>query len=187
MIHEIEDIEQELHRLSRRPSLEAAPPVLCAFDVLTSGQVQECGARIRSVLDTALNLAISESFDGDDLPTDRVPDWFAAVSGASSAPIPDFARCGMERYIAAVKGSGGRGWELQEWLYQFDPDSEFRGWAWWDLTQSGDRLVRIWVDTWGESFFACDELRWLAYTSGGDEVSGPTLVRATDWVSTISS
>ncbi|ATL31598.1 hypothetical protein [Streptomyces formicae] len=37
--------------------------------------------------------------------------------------------------------------------------------------------MRIWADTWGESFFACDELRWLAYVSGAEDVSGPELRR----------
>jgi hypothetical protein len=86
----------------------------------------------------------------------------------------------------ALKAIKGEGWELQEWLFQFDPDSEFRGWAWWDLTQTGVGRVRIWVDTWGESFFACNELRRLAYTAGADEVSGPILVRASDWISVVA-
>jgi hypothetical protein len=183
VIHEIDDIEQELHRLSERPSRAEAPPVLCAFDVTIKGSIEEYEARIRSVLRAALELALSESFDGDDLPTSRVPEWFAAVSGANSLTVPDYARSGARRYDAAI---GGGPWNLQEWLYQFDPDSEFRGWAWWDLTSLGDGRARIWVDTWGESFFACNELRWLAFTSGSDEISGPTLVRTTEWASTIN-
>ncbi|GAA4314920.1 hypothetical protein GCM10023086_36470 [Streptomyces venetus] len=131
------------------------------------------------MLDPALQLAVTQSFEGEDLPVGGIPDWFAAVSGGGPGPVPDFASRGVERYAAAI-GQGT--WDLQEWLYQFDPDSEFRGWAWWDLTRPGDHQVRIWVDTWGESFFACDELRWLAYVSGAEEVSGPTLVRSADWI-----
>lgn len=183
MIHEIEDIEQERLRLSHRPAPADAPPVLCAFDVRTTGPVTEFDTRLRSVLATALQLAVSQPYEGEDLPVDAIPDWFAAASRGASALVPDFARRGTDRYSAAIdRGT----WELQEWLYQFDPDSEFRGWAWWDLTQSGDREARIWVDTWGESFFACDELRWLAYVSGGDEVVGPILVRSTDWVAAVA-
>ncbi|MGW0337990.1 hypothetical protein ACWD0J_40470 [Streptomyces sp. NPDC003011] len=180
MIHEMEDIQQELHRLSHRPTPEEAPPVLCAFEVRTSVPVEEYGTRIKSVINSALILAVSHSFDGDDLPVDDVPAWFSAASGASPTTAPEFARQGMQRYAATF--NGGR-WELQEWLYQFDPDSEFRGWAWWDLTQSSDNRVCIWVDSWGESFFACDELRWAAYVSGGEEVEGPTVTNALTWVS----
>jgi hypothetical protein len=68
-------------------------------------------------------------------------------------------------------------------VYQFDPESEFRGWAWWDLTQSGEREARLWADTWGESFFASDELRWLVHVSGAVEVNGPTLEGSEAWIS----
>jgi hypothetical protein len=181
MIHEIEDIEQERARLSDRPAPEDAPPVLCAFEVRTSGPVPAFHERLRSVLDPALRLALSQSFDGEDLPADAIPAWFTAAGEGGS--VPDFTRRGMERYASAI---GGGRWELQEWLYQFDPESELRGWAWWDLTSSGDREAVIWVDTWGESFFACDELRWLAYVSGGEEVSGPRLVGADGWAAAIA-
>lgn len=102
----------------------------------------------------------------------------------ASAPVPECTRRGSERYAAAI---GGGPWDLQDWLYQADPESDSRGWAWWDLTQTGEREARIWVDSWGESFFACDELRWLAYVSGGEDVSGPTLVRVSDWVAGTAS
>ncbi|MBT2421531.1 hypothetical protein J7F01_23540 [Streptomyces sp. ISL-22] len=179
MIHEIEDIEQERIRLVHRPDVDGAPPVLCAFDVQTSGPVSEFDTRLRSVLAPALRLAASQPFEGQDLPVDAIPSWFVAAAREPSGPVPDFARRGAERYAATI----GKGtWDLQEWLYQFDPESEFRGWAWWDLTQAGEREARIWVDTWGESFFACDELRWLVYVSGAEEVSGPALVRPADWI-----
>ncbi|NEV88110.1 hypothetical protein GUR47_15730 [Streptomyces tendae] len=179
MMHEIEDIEQERLRLSRRPSLQETPPVVGVFDVRTSCPVAEFGTRVRSVLDPALRLAVSHPFEGEDLPVDAIPHWFVAVARGSADPAPDFAVHGAERYTAAI----GRGaWDLQEWLYQFDPESEFRGWAWWGLTQSGDREVRLWVDTWGESFFACDELRWLAYVAGAVKVDGPSLERSDAWV-----
>ncbi|MDX2541775.1 hypothetical protein ACOT81_33480 [Streptomyces sp. WI04-05B] len=184
MFHEIEDIEQERTRLSHQPSAEEAPPVLCAFDVRTSGSVAEFEERLRSVLTPALQLAVSHPFDGGDLPVDTLPDWFVAAARGASATVPEFVSRGTERYAAAL---GRRPWDLQEWLYQFDPESEFRGWAWWDLTQSGSNTARIWVDTWGESFFACDELRWAAYVSGSDEVTGPILVRVADWVSAITA
>jgi hypothetical protein len=184
MFHEIEDIEQERARLAHRPSPEEAPPVLSAFDVRTNCSIAEFDARLRSVLAPALELALSEAFEGGDLPLETLPNWFVAAARGSSGPVPEHVCRGAERYAAAT-GQGP--WDLQEWLYQFDPDSEFRGWAWWDLTQVGDREARIWVDSWGESFFACNELRWAAFVCGGDDVTGPTLVRTTDWVVALRS
>ena len=73
MFHEIEDIEQEKRRLSRRPSFEEAPPVLSAFDVRTNCPVPEFDARLRSVLGPALELAVSIPFEGD-LPVGTLPD-----------------------------------------------------------------------------------------------------------------
>ncbi|WP_409239552.1 hypothetical protein [Streptomyces sp. PA5.6] len=70
---------------------------------------------------------------------------------------------------------------VHAWFHEFDPDSETRGWAWWDLTRSPDGSARIWVDTWGESFFACDELRWLAYVACSAEVCGPRLAKVERW------
>ncbi|MFJ7044837.1 hypothetical protein ACIQVC_15690 [Streptomyces sp. NPDC101112] len=153
MIHTLQDISRELERASQRPPRNEAPPVLSTFDVTTFDSADEYVAGLRSTLCAALKLAISESFDGEDLPTQGIPQWFIAASGDSPATPPDFAARGLELYLAQVKGGIGRGWQLQEWLYH----------------------VRIWVDSWGESFFACDELRWLAYTAGGQDVSGPVL------------
>ncbi|MFJ2906313.1 hypothetical protein [Streptomyces sp. NPDC087212] len=177
MMHTIEDIEQEKLRVLSRPSPQAAPPVLCFFAIRPVVPVEEYQARLRAVLGPALELAATQSFD-DELPEDSIPGWFAAVCGRSSTTVPDFARRGVEHYRTAREG--GR-WELQEWLDQFDPESEFRGWAWWDLTRSPDGSVKVWVDTWGESFFACDELRWLAFVAGADRVTGPELARIDGW------
>ncbi|MEU6278744.1 hypothetical protein [Streptomyces sp. NPDC047028] len=184
MFHEIEEIEQEKDRVLRRRAPGEAPPVLCAFDVRTTGTTVEFGTRLRSVLAPALELAVSHPFNGEDLPVDTLPDWFVASDRERSASAPEFVRRGTERYVAALERWA---WDLQEWLYQFDPESESRGWAWWDLTQTSDTSVRVWVDTWGESFFACNELRWAAYVCGAEEVRGPALVRSSDWVEAIQS
>lgn len=177
MMHEIEDIGQERIRVAGRPSPQDAPPVLCWFDLAPAVPADVYADRLRSVLDAALALALTEDFD-DTLPVDSVPEWFAAVSEPLSPRTPEFARRGRECYAAAIQGGP---WKLQEWLYEFDPESESRGWAWWDLTRSADGTVRIWADTWGESFFACDELRWLAFTAGSDKVSGPHLAKVEKW------
>ncbi|MET9761554.1 hypothetical protein ABZ016_21235 [Streptomyces sp. NPDC006372] len=79
MIHETEDIEQERDRLSHTPSPEDVPPVLCVFDLRTTCPVEEFSLRVRSVLGPALRLAVTQSFEGEDLPAGEIPDWFAAV------------------------------------------------------------------------------------------------------------
>ncbi|MHC3475515.1 hypothetical protein ACYF6T_43575 [Streptomyces sp. 7R007] len=183
MHHETGEIEREKRRLSHRPSPQETPPVLSVFDVRTHCPVAEFDARLRSVLTPALQLAVSHPFEGE-LPIDPLPDWFTAATQGISPSAPEQVRRGAERYAATV---GGGIWKPGEWLYQFDPESEFRGWAWWDLTQRGEREARIWVDSWGESFFACDELRWLAYVSGAEEVTGPTLARSADWIAALDS
>ncbi|MEU8959474.1 hypothetical protein AB0C93_34895 [Streptomyces sp. NPDC048518] len=113
------------------------------------------------------------------LPVDNIPGWFRSVRGGDLGVLPGFARRGLELYLTRF---GNGPWELQEWLYEFDPESETRGWAWWDLTGPGEGSARVWVDSWGESFFACDELRWLALVAGAEEVRGPRLVAAAAWV-----
>ncbi|MEU8679938.1 hypothetical protein [Streptomyces sp. NPDC048611] len=185
MLHEIDDLRRERQRVEARPSPEEAPPVLAVFAVATSADPRDYIRRVRSVLSAALDLAVSESFADEDLPTAGIPAWFAAVSGAPGGRIPEFSRHGRDRYRTAVNG---KPWDLQWWLFEFAPDNEFRGWAWWDVTQTDvpqaaeERRVRVWVDSWGESFFACDEFRWLLHTAGADEVSGPSLADASEWV-----
>ncbi|RXS85345.1 hypothetical protein EST92_08400 [Streptomyces sp. TM32] len=183
MLHEIDDLRQERQRVEARPSTEGAPPVLTVFDVVAAVDPQDYIRRVRSVLSAALDLAITESFDDEDLPTEGIPEWFAVASGAAGGETADFSRRGMDRYHAAVNE---KSWDLQWWLFEFDPDNEFRGWAWWDATQAGDGHVRVWTDSWGESFFACDELRWLLYTAGADEVSGPVLADTSEWAQEIT-
>lgn len=74
-----------------------------------------------------------------------------------------------------------RPWEIQDWLYRFDPDEDSRGWEWWDATLVGPSRVHVWVDSWGESFFGCQELLWATYVAGAVRVVGPTLEKSTVW------
>ncbi|CAM5532562.1 hypothetical protein SGLAM104S_00128 [Streptomyces glaucescens] len=53
---------------------------------------------------------------------------------------------------------------MQDWIYRFDPDNDSRGWEFWDVIPVGPSRVRVWVDSWGESFFGSLELLWLLYT-----------------------
>ncbi|MFI1303580.1 hypothetical protein [Streptomyces sioyaensis] len=182
MLHEIDDLRQERRRVDARPPVDGVPPVLAVFDAVLSVDPQEYIRRVRGVMSAALDLAVTESFDDEDLPTEGIPQWFSEVSGAGGVNAADFARRGKERYHEVF---GEKSWDLQWWLFEFDPDNEFRGWAWWDITQVGDRKIRVWTDSWGESFFACNELRWLLHTAGAEEVSGPSLADGSEWVQEI--
>ncbi|WP_411143238.1 hypothetical protein [Streptomyces sp. x-80] len=179
MLHEIDDLRQERQRVDVRPSADGVPPVLAVFDAVLSVDPQEYIRRVRDVMSAALDVAITASFDDEDLPIEGIPQWFSGVSGADGANIADFARRGKECYHEAF---GEKSWDLQWWLFEFDPENEFRGWAWWDITKVGDRKIRVWTDSWGESFFACNELRWLLHTAGAEKVSGPSLADASEWV-----
>jgi hypothetical protein len=157
------------HRAATRPSPPPlppeAPPVLAVFDIRTTPRATATafGTRLRSVLTAALRLALSHEFDGADLPLHTLPDWFLTATGPGA-------------------------WEIQNWLYQFDPGSESRGWSWWDLTyaDAAGREARVWVDSWGESFFGCGELRRLAHASGAEDIGGPSVVRSTDWTTALT-
>ncbi|MEV0371123.1 hypothetical protein AB0I10_15030 [Streptomyces sp. NPDC050636] len=197
MFHELGDLREEQQRVAARPPEDGAPPVLSVFDVVLHQDVDPTAymERVRAVVSAALKLAVSATFDDEDLPVEAIPAWFVAVSrtpdepgepgepGEPDADLTEFARRGKARYQEEF---GNRPWDIQWWLWQFDPDSETRGWAWWDATQSGDRRVRVWADSWGEDFYACDEVRWLLHTAGAETVSGPVLAHPSEWVTTSS-
>lgn len=132
MLHEIEDLEIEGSRVSHRPEADSAPPVLAYFEIAVDGDPGRYASRLRGALDAVLKIAVSESFDDDDLPVDTVPAWFSGVCRGGGSPEP-FAAEGRDRY---VERTGGAPWNLQNWLSRFDPDLEVRGWAWWDMTSS---------------------------------------------------
>ncbi|MFI2783770.1 hypothetical protein [Streptomyces sp. ALB3] len=179
MMHTSDSLAEEFRRLQERPSGDSAPPVLSLFVVDVSGDAAEYGQRLRSALAPAVRLGATADFEQESLPVDDVPVWFAAVSSRNEERAPQFARTGFEGYVEHT--GGGRPWELQDWLYRFDPDEDSRGWEWWDATPAGSSLVHIWVDSWGESFFGCQELLWAAYTAGAVRVEGPVLQKLAVW------
>lgn len=183
MFHDVDSVSLELGRLQHRPEESEAPPVLSVFEVSTEGNSQSYLERLRSPIATGLKLGTTAEFSDDDLPTDGLPSWFLDVSDDRITEAPDFARHGRDRYLELP---GGEPWDVQEWLFRFDPDDETRGWAWWDATTDGDSRARIWVDSWGESFFGCGDLRWVAFTAGAREVSGPHLARPAEWANAVS-
>ncbi|WDG29881.1 hypothetical protein N7925_16785 [Streptomyces sp. CA-278952] len=180
MTHTTDSLAAELRRLRDRPSASAAPPVLSLFAVDVSGGAAEYGRRLRSALSAAVRLGRAADFEQENLPADGVPDWFAAVSpGSEERAAPQFARAGRDGYVRHT--GGGRPWELHDWLHRFAPDESSRGWEWWDATQAGPSRVHLWVDSWGESFFGCQELLWAVWTAGALRLDGPVAHRSAVW------
>ncbi|MEU9973461.1 hypothetical protein [Streptomyces sp. NPDC051014] len=182
MIHSEESVAAELSRVRQRPPADSAPPVLAAFTVdVSEGTPEAYELRVRRVLSAALHLACTAEFDDDDLPTDGFPDWFTTVSVRDGEVLPEeFARHGRSAY---VEHSGGVPWSLQNWIYRFDPEEDSRGWEFWDIVRVGPSRLRVWVDSWGESFFGSLELLWLLYAAGAGNVEGPEIRKESTWAS----
>ncbi|MFD5747036.1 hypothetical protein [Streptomyces sp. NPDC127033] len=178
MLHGIGELRLERSHTSERPDFSSAPPVLSHFDLAVEVPAAEYAVRIRSVMNAVLTLAMSADFEDDDFPVDGIPAWFGAVCREGGGPVERFARMGSACY---AEKTGGEPWGLRGWLYRFDPEVEVRGWSWWDLTSPSNGGLRLWVDAWGESFFAWEELRWLLYVCGAREVEGPILRRSEVW------
>ncbi|MEV5317308.1 hypothetical protein AB0K92_06450 [Streptomyces sp. NPDC052687] len=165
-MHDLASVTAELGRVRRRPAVESAPPVLAEFTVeVAEGFAAGYPGRVRQVLLAALELARTAEFGDEDLPTDGLPDWFVAATDNT----------------AYRRHSGGGPWSPQGWLHRFDPDDDSRGWEFWDVVPVGASQVRVWVDSWGESFFGSLELLWLLYTAGGTHVEGPGVHAASAW------
>jgi hypothetical protein len=175
------DPEAELRRLAARPAESDAPPWLYVYEVDVEDDPWAYAHRMRTVLAAAIGIAAAESFDGDSVPVSGLPEWFVEVTSRQRAPAAtaaDFAFRGARRYAADQDAPG---WDLQDWLYRFDPDSEDRAWRWWDITHAGGDRVRLWVDNGGEEFIASRDLRWLAFVCGAHIVHEPTLERPPAW------
>jgi hypothetical protein len=150
--------------------------VLATFLIATSVSAVDYAARIRAVLSAAIRSANEITVGSEFLPESPVPDWFAEVTrGAVFIGRDETASRGAHHYISR----GEEPWELQDWLFCFDP--QLRGWAWWDVTPLSDDSVLLWVDSSGEPVFPCEELRWLAYVCGATAVEGPTLRHFSEW------
>lgn len=172
MLHEIEDIKMERSRTSERPDFGSAPPLLAHFDLTLDGSATAYADRLRNVMRSVLTLAMSQEFADEDIPVHSLPEWFINACRGAEGPAEPFAQAGSRRYS---EETGSAPWELQNWLYRFDPELEVRGWSWWDLTSLPDGRLRVWTDTWGEPFFAWEDLRWLLYTCGARTIDGPVL------------
>ncbi|WP_254665911.1 hypothetical protein [Streptomyces sp. WMMB 322] len=172
-------LEAEIQRLREGVDASLVPPVLSRFVVELEREAGEYSDELKKVLDAALNLGITEDFEGEDVPVDTLSPWFVEVSSEAPTKAPPPALRGRSQYLSHITSGP---WQLQDWLYRFCPEEESRGWAWWDLTSPAAGVVHIWVDSWGEDFFGCDDLRWLAYTAGASRLSGPELHNAERWL-----
>jgi hypothetical protein len=183
VIHSEESVAVELGRVQRRPAADSAPPILAAFSVdVVEGTAEAYAQRVRGVLSAALQPACTAEFDDEDLPTDAFPDWFTEISVRDDEARQEFARHGRTAYLDV---SGGGSWSLQDWIYRFHPDDDSRGWEFWDVVPLGPAQVRVWVDSWGESFFGSLDLLWLLYTAGAAHVEGPEVHKASTWASEV--
>jgi len=156
-----------------------SPPELVAMEVTPELAPQEYLNRIRSVLGPAVALAQRNNFDVEILPTNSIPVWFSEVSNGApnvSNLLSNSAHSGAQRYISRLHQNP---WDLQEWLFCFDP--ERRGWSWWDATVANSGTVTLWLDTLGEPTVPWDDFIWLAYVTGALSVNEATLKSSDEW------
>lgn len=168
----------ELERIDFSPAKGTeGPPVFATFLVTTNVDAVDYVTRFRAVLSAAIRTANQADFDSETIPETLIPDWFAEVTRGSVVVGRDHAAfSGRQKYVSH---RGEDPWELQDWLFCFDP--QLRGWAWWDVTQLSNGAVLVWVDSSGEPAFPCEELRWLAYVCGAKNVEGPLVKRLSEW------
>lgn len=175
-------LDQELIRTGERPS---ADPIhllaLLRVKPVISGS--EYATRLRGLIQETLRICQRVDFEGDDVPTDSLPDWFLSVTdgtpATSHANSPE--SIGKSRYLAAREGEA---WEAEEWIYCFDPD--LRAWSWWDATEDDLGNVCLWVDTKGEGRIPCEELWWAVYAAGAEAVEPLTLEYSSEWAAQAS-
>jgi hypothetical protein len=179
MLHEIEGVKQERARVSSRPEIDANTPVIAYVELTPVSDPKAYSERLRAVFAAVFDLAMQPGFDEDEVPVGTIPEWFVRACEDGVA-VDSFVAEGQARH-GELNGVGP--WRIQDWLSRFHPELENRGWAFWDLTRSPDdsRRLRLWLDTWGEPFFAWEELRWLAYTCGADFVANPMVVKSEQW------
>ncbi|MEU4302635.1 hypothetical protein [Kitasatospora aureofaciens] len=190
---------EEIARFTARPA-GTTPPAVTALRVEPVGDPQTYAHRLREVLSGAVRTGAAQGFDVDALDESRIPSWFSAVTattavrgttaangtaaahgtagtaGKTPADVPGEVAAGAVRYGADRDEDP---WDLQEWLFCFDP--QLRRWRWWDATTPDGHTVLVWLDTRGETVIPCEELRWAAYACGARSVTGPLPLPVEDW------
>ncbi|MFF2623328.1 hypothetical protein [Oerskovia jenensis] len=163
-------LRAELARMTARPA-EAGPACLMLFEIDVVGDRELYAQRLRQVLVSAVRTVIEAGVEGDRVDVSRVPSWFEGLSegSASSTDVPVEALAGRRAYVERREQSG---WDLQEWIYCFDPD--LRRWSWWDVTAGDGSTALLWVDTSGETVVPCEELWWTMFVCGARSVAVST-------------
>ncbi|GLZ11633.1 hypothetical protein Acsp04_18680 [Actinomadura sp. NBRC 104425] len=130
------------------------------------------------MLMAAVRVAYEQGFDREELDTSSIPNWFISITdgGSHEEAIPVEVLAGRNAYYAARDQNE---WDVQEWLFCFDPD--LRYWHWWDLTSPGDRVAVLWIDTRGEWDVPCEELWWAVYAAGARSAEGLIWMSADEW------
>ncbi|MFJ3191566.1 hypothetical protein ACIPJQ_02875 [Streptomyces griseoviridis] len=139
-----------------------------AWEIEPCGDLESFAHRFREIIFAAVSLANVQDFDCEVLDESGIPSWFSAVMGSGGneqIEIPSEVLLGVDNY-REIRDENR--WDLQEWLFCFDPD--LRRWRWWDLTTPDGRVAYLWIDTRGEPVVACEELYWAAFSAGAREV-----------------
>lgn len=169
------DLDRELGRTRARPDEE--PIALLGLLTVTPALPKEQYARrLRELVASALEIARVADFDEGDVPLRPLPGWFLELTdGEPDGGSPDHS--GKRNYLTSREGAAP--WDVEEWVYCFDPG--LRAWSWWDLTDDGRGGLAVWVDTKGEAHIPCEELWWAVYAAGADAVEPLVLEDATRW------
>lgn len=171
------DLAIEKARVLRRPSEEPIRLLaLLVVDPTTDAKLY--AKRLREVVSSAVGISQTTDFERDDVATSALPEWFVAVSGGTGmTDVRDVTSLsGKDCYL---EERGGEPWDVEEWVYCFDPD--LRRWSWWDVTERPDGRVCVWVDTKGEAHIPCEELWWLVFVAGARSVEPLMLEDAGVW------
>ncbi|MFE2956579.1 hypothetical protein [Nocardia tengchongensis] len=168
-----EELKAERSHVFSKPMNAPHGMLLGRFNVNVDGDADDYARRLRAVMHAALDIAADPEFDNmEELPTRDIPGWFVGVTGGAGSPM-DLATRGVRQY---TKDRDEPAWNLQEWLFTFDPQN--RSWFWWDITYLGGGVVNIWVDTHSEPIVGNEQLYWLAYACGASSVGHMTLESA---------
>lgn len=172
-----DELIEELNRICSRPSAAQAP-IFATLDIEVLGNVEDYGRKLREIVRAALGVAHDEGFENDVVDSSGVPAWFAQISDDARGGEP-VSREVLEIRERYRRERDGDAWDMQEWLFAFDPD--LRRWRWWDLTAVGSTRVILWVDTKGEPVIPCEELWWAVFAAGARSARGISLASSDEW------
>ena len=178
MNHCHEKLLEEAQRILGRHGT-APPPAPTCLDIVPFGDHESYCKRLRRVIHSAVSLSRTQDFDSEVLNEALVPEWFALLTDNASTTdrsVPAQAREGAAAYFRVREEDE---WDLQEWLFMFDP--ELRTWSWWDLVEGEGTSLLLYVDTGGEPVVPFADLWWAVYACGARVADGPFMVNSAHW------